>query len=526
MVQHAPPAQLTGWLKLPIELSEGDADFLLKPNECCQVRRKGEQVLTIVMERASPKQWCKWLQTPLEHALRARNSFLVKQLIAADPTAHAIHSYRASASVSPGASGSASGNDGRREAGKVAGGVRLTSARSSCFKPPEDANAATASAATAGTASGASQRSCCPSGVPPAACRERSPRNDLPTERRETSAVVGCAPVSCGDANLDLPNSMQNMGGAAALVNPDELCLHRATMARDLVRMRQIIGGGVDRNATDLWSCTALHRAAEQDDAEPLRLLLAAGLDARARDMEGYSPLHFASARGVGAAIVDLLAAGSCLSDRGLNGDTPLHSAVRFLSESTVRILLESDADENAKNCEGHTPADVTGVLPDGREIENQPDPLMAQSILAMLAAAPAQRKLRTWKRRAWLVMLRARAQAEALEAAVDLGVRVAEDVGLTQPTDHAAAENDDVDDTLRCVPTKCCGSGSDASTGDVSAVSVSGGAVSAGDGGCGGGAGVLKEEGDVADSELSNLVDQTTGLAEAGVFQKIVRFL
>lgn len=550
VVQHAPPAQLTDWLKLPLELSEGDADFLLKPNECCQVRRKGEEVLTVVMERASSKQWCKWLQIPLEHAQRAQKALLFEQLLAAGATPNAINMYRASVNASPGARGGASGgNGGRRGVGKMAGcspRVRMGTVRSSCCKPPEDTPAATVSAVTvsavtisaatasattaaaaAATASAASQRSCCPDVVPPADRRERRPRCGLPAERRETSSAA-----SSGAAERDLPllDTVIDVDGAAALVNSDKL--HRATMARDLVRMRQILDGGVDRDATDLWSCTALHRAAEQDDAEPVRLLLAAGLDVRARDMEGYSPLHFASARGATTAIVDLLAAGSCLSDRGLNGDTPLHSAVRFLSLPTVRILLSSGADENAKNCEGHTPADVTGVLPDGREIENQPDPLMAQSILTLLAAAPAERKLRAWKRRAWLVILRARAQAEVLEAPVDLGVRVAEAVGPTLPADHAAAEIDSVDDALCCALTKCCGSVGDANARGVSGGAVKAGAVaddvvSGGDNGCGGGgAGVVEEKGGVTDSELSNLVDQTTGLAEEGLFQKIVRFL
>lgn len=567
VVQHAPKAQLTEWLKLPLELSEGDADFLLKPSECCQVRRKGEEVLTVVMERASPKQWCKWLQIPLEHALLARKPFLVERLIAAGsgfggPAADIIASARVGAAgnarvraagnarVSAGGGGSGGGNGGRRDGGQKMAGcsprVRFVQARplppSSCCKPQEDAISVNAvfAAATAGAAGGAvSQPSCCTSSgspVRPPACRE------LPLERREKArsaaarcrrpavAVVGCAPAaSSGDANLDLPIPVIDVDGAAALVNSDKLCLHRATMARDLVRMRQIISGGVDCNATDLWSCTALHRAAEQDDAEPVRLLLAAGLDVRARDMEGYSPLHFASARGAATAIVDLLAAGSCLSDRGLNGDTPLHSAVRFLSLATVRILLASDADENAKNGEGHTPADVTGVLPDGRDIENQPDPLIAESILALLAAAPAQRRNRTWKRRSWLVMLRARAQAEALKAAVDLSVRDSDDVtGSMLTANHAGGGGEPVDDStlrdetagifLNCVPTKCCVSGGGVSSGGVTSDSVvGGGSVSAGDDGAG--------DGDV-DSELLDLVDQTTSLAEEGVFQKIVRFL
>ena len=294
--------------------------------------------------------------------------------------------------------------------------------------------------------------------------------------------------------------------------------------------MLELLAAGVDRNATDLWSCTALHRAAEQAEgsAEHVRLLLAAGLDVRAKDMEGYTPLHFAAARGAETAIVDLLAAGSCLAERGINGDTPLHSAVRFLSLATVRILLESDADEGAVNGDGHTPLDVTGVLPDGRDIENQPDPLVAEGIKALLKAAPQQRKTRTWKRRGWIVMLRARRQAQAaleLAEAARTGclvvvrdeVKVDVSVNVSAAAAVAAAGGDGDADTA-----EFCGGGG-------------GGGESCGErgeNGCdvvvaegcdvGGGEAAATEE----DGGFSELVEQTTLLAEEGVFQKVVQFL
>ena len=285
--------------------------------------------------------------------------------------------------------------------------------------------------------------------------------------------------------------------------------------------MRELLAAGVDRNATDLWSCTALHRAAEQADgsAEHVRLLLAAGLDVRAKDMEGYTPLHFAAARGAETAIVDLLAAGSCLAERGINGDTPLHSAVRFLSLATVRILLESDADETAVNGDGHTPLDVTGVLPDGRDIENQPDPLVAEGIRDLLEAAPRSRKTRIWKRRGWIVMLRARRQAQAaleLAEAARTGclvvvrdeVKVDVNVNVNAAA-AAAAVGGDAD------PPKCCGGGGAERCGE----SESGCDVAAE--GCGVGVGAVAEDGG-----FSELVEQTILLAEDGVFQKVVRFL
>ncbi|CAN0353829.1 unnamed protein product [Ectocarpus fasciculatus] len=278
-------------------------------------------------------------------------------------------------------------------------------------------------------------------------------------------------------------------------------------MARDAGLMRELLAAGVDRNAVDLWDCTALHRAAEQEgSAEHVRLLLAGGLNVRARDMEGYSPLHFAAARGAETAVVDLLAAGSCLSDRGNNGDSPLHSAVRFLSLPTVRILLDSDADEGAENDDGQTPRDVTGVHPDGQPLENQPGPVVPRKIVALLDAAVLRRQ---WKRRGWLVMLRARAQRQAalelVEAAKTTGCTV-----MVRIEDEGASPK---------------GGGGDAEAGPCRSGAGDGGepGKECGGGGCGGGVAAAPER---SKSKFYELVNQTTLLTEEGVFQKVVRFL
>lgn len=348
-----------------------------------------------------------------------------------------------------------------------------------------------------------------------------------------SSPHSSASPVACRSPGGAAENKAAAAAAAAAAraatcVIADPLCLHKATKARDVARMRELLAAGVDRNAIDLWECTALHRAAEQDgSAEPVRLLLAAGLDVGARDMEGYTALHFAAARGAETAIVDLLAAGSCLSDRGINGDSPLHSAVRFLSVATVRILLESDADESARNKDGETPSDVTGVLPDGRDIENQPDPLVAQRILALLEAAPLRRRERVWRRRGWIVMVRARAQAAAareLAEAARTGCLVVVRSESNVSEGGGAAVGDGVGGSA-----ECCGE-EGGGGGDGSDVGEGCDGESSADGDCGGGSG-CGVEGDICavavkENGFAELVEQTTLLAEEGVFQKVVRFL
>lgn len=530
VVRHASSEQLTDWLKLPLELSTGKVDFLASPSECCHLRRKGEEVLFLVMERASPSQWFKWLQIPLEHAILAGKSLMVETLLAAG-----------GASVRPGNRGDEDtkekDNDTSSDDGPPIDVIELTaeggreieridrtvstsccSALRRCPPPlglgpePRTQERAGLSCAETTVALG----SCCTpapeEGVDNSSwlssSGDRGPPNLLVAastgqDGRDGTLFPPRSATSGAENEADAPFLNQDPAATASSPgNADSISLHRATMARDLIGMRQLLHGGVDRNATDLWSCTALHRASEQKAAEPVRLLLAAGLDVRARDMEGYSPLHFAAARGAETAIVDLLAAGACLSDQGLNGDSPLHSAVRFLSLATVRILLESDASESALNFAGHTPAEVTGVLPDGREIENQPAPLTAQEINGLLATAPAQRKLRSWKRRAWLVMLRSRAQSMAVAAesmkATDVGLADGEgDLNAT-----GTAEQNTAEAVLPAMPWECCVEGGNSSRDK------------------------CDDEAQAEKSGFCSLINQTIGLTEEGVFQKVAGFL
>lgn len=492
LVWQSAPAQLADWLRLAVELSaagnQRDASSLVS-NECCQLRRKGEDFLAVVMECASPDEWVKWLQIPLEHARLAGNARLVETILAASgglqpaagrATTAKARCWSASSRAQPSANRAAGGGCYRVPTAPChPGAVQPPGPFSCCKMPPPAERFATAPPPPPP-----------PAAAPPLCCKSPATKT-WPTMSKCTLKISPTpSAVAAGSGGVN-GLSVNAVGvGVGAIVDSDKLCLHRATMARDLVRMRGLIAGGVDKNATDLWACTALHRAAEQDAGEAIRLLLAAGLDVGARDMEGYSPLHFSAARGSSTATMELLAAGACVSDRGLNGDTPLHSAVRFLSLSTVRILLEADADETAENEEGHTPRDVTGVLPDGREGEGQPDPLTEQGILALLAAAPARRRYRIWKRRAWLVMLRARAQARAMELEVDAALRAGCDLRLGREGD----ECDDLDESMHCCDQlEQCGDGGDDN---------------------------------VVDGEWLGLVDQTVELAEDGVFHKIVGYL
>lgn len=544
-------AQLKEWLGLPLVLSP-DAKYLLQPRQCCEVRRKGEDILEFVMLRASDEQWCRWLRLPLEQAAEAGKGWLVEPLLAAGAgLAGAVGAGRKEAGgkgagTAAGAAAAASPGPHKPSCGSGGGGCSgggsaplspsavSTPASSSCSHTPhrtpvEQQHQADVDFPWAGGyPSTPSSCSTGPPSLPPGGgepspspgCSRNvgsqaplsSPRCRSPGASSSPSpSSSSCSTSSNGSDHASSPHipaaSPFPTAAAIASVASDPLCLHRATMARDAGLMRELLAAGVDRNAVDLWDCTALHRAAEQErSAEHVRILLAAGLNVRARDMEGYSPLHFAAARGAETAVVDLLAAGSCLSDRGNNGDSPLHSAVRFLSLPTVRILLDSDADEAAVNDDGQTPRDVTGVHPDGRPLENQPGPVVPRQIIALLDAAVLRRK---WKRRGWLVMLWARTQRQAALELVE-----AERAGclvIVRKEDEGAA---------------VAAGGGDAEAGPCRSGAGDGGEPENGcggdGGGCGGGAAVPERN----KSEFHELVKQTTLLTEEGVFQKVVQFL
>ncbi|CAM9278221.1 unnamed protein product [Ectocarpus sp. 13 AM-2016] len=557
VLKRSSRAQSTEWLRFPRVLSPDAKCLLQKRQQCCEIRRKGEDILEFVMARASDEQWCRWLRLPLEHAVEAGKGWLVEPLLAAG-------------AGFAGAVGR--GGGGRREGGGKGAGTAAAAAavpgpgKPSCggggcsggcggggSAPPSPSQESPAVSAPASSSPAhtphrtpvkqpAGLDSAWAGSAPstPASCSTAPP--SLRPDGGEPSASSGCSRnvgsqaspssprcLSPGASSSPSPSSScftssngsdhasssrSPTAAAIASVTSDPLCLHRATMARDAGLMRELLAAGVDRNAVDLWDCTALHRAAEQErSAEHVRLLLAAGLNVRARDMEGYSPLHFAAARGAETAVVDLLAAGSCLSDRGNNGDSPLHSAVRFLSLPTVRILLDSDADEAAKNNDGQTPRDVTGVHPDGRPLENQPGPVVPQKIVALLDAAVLRRK---WKRRGWLVMLRARAQRQAALELVE-AARTGCVVIVRKEDERVAAGGSDTE----AAP---CGSG--AGGGGESEKSQPEKGCGGGGGGVGDGCGGGVAEPERSQSEFYELVGQTTLLTEEGVFQKVVQFL
>ncbi|CAN0253335.1 unnamed protein product [Ectocarpus sp. 6 AP-2014] len=95
-----------------------------------------------------------------------------------------------------------------------------------------------------------------------------------------------------------------------------------------------------------------------------------------------------------------LLQRGAPVNFCSYGGQTPLHHIMnrRSCVASVVDLLLRWGADETMKDERGKTPADYLGRIPNL-------DPAVAERVRHLLVNAPRDR---AWRRRGWLVMLRA----------------------------------------------------------------------------------------------------------------------
>ncbi|XP_044462953.1 ribulose bisphosphate carboxylase/oxygenase activase, chloroplastic-like isoform X2 [Mangifera indica] len=116
-----------------------------------------------------------------------------------------------------------------------------------------------------------------------------------------------------------------------------------------------------------IWmSQTPLHVSAGYNKAEIVKFLLEwqgnDKVELEAKNMYGETPLHMAAKNGCNEAARLLLAHGAFIEAKANNGMTPLHLSVWYSIRaedcSTVKTLLESNADCSAVDNEGMTPLD------------------------------------------------------------------------------------------------------------------------------------------------------------------------
>lgn len=167
-----------------------------------------------------------------------------------------------------------------------------------------------------------------------------------------------------------------------------------------------LLEAGSDTKGRGQMSVSALHLADEFACPGVTGLLVKAGADIEAKTTGGVTPLASAAFRGDLQSMRILLQNNAEVNSRSGCGATPLHMALNKYncSEAAVSLLLRSGADETMKDDDGHTAMDVLRT-------NSRLQPAVKERIRQLLDNAPKDKK---WRRRGWLVMLRARGLREA----------------------------------------------------------------------------------------------------------------
>ena len=197
--------------------------------------------------------------------------------------------------------------------------------------------------------------------------------------------------------------------GADFYVRGDNDCSALDTAARrgHVPVIQAILGRGADVNGGDDAGCTTLHVAALNDQADAVDALVEAGADVELKDNAGWTPLTYAARHSNNKAMLALLQHGAKLDGRDNAGNMTLHWACDSKErgvDATVDLLLRWGADETALNGEGHIPVDR--LYEERYDFDNPPTQDEIGRTWLLLSRAPADR---AWRRRGWLVMLRAR---------------------------------------------------------------------------------------------------------------------
>ncbi|WCJ42473.1 ESX-1 secretion system protein EccA1 [Euphorbia peplus] len=158
----------------------------------------------------------------------------------------------------------------------------------------------------------------------------------------------------------------RNGGDHRSRSSSKPLTIHGYAQSGDLLGVQKLLRGNHcllnERNPVMVQ--TPLHVSAGNNRADIVKFLLdwqgEEKVELEAKNMYGETPLHMAAKNGCNEAARLLLARGASIEAQANNGMTPLHLAVwdsiRSEDFSTVKTLLEHNADCSAKDNEGKTP--------------------------------------------------------------------------------------------------------------------------------------------------------------------------
>lgn len=163
---------------------------------------------------------------------------------------------------------------------------------------------------------------------------------------------------------------------------------------------------GVSVNSCDERGNSALHKAVFHDQAGSVDALIEAGADMEMKIGGGATPVWVAAFFYSSKALLALLLKGAITNAPDNTGRTPLHAACLSGGgdvPAVVDLLLRWGADETAVDNEGRTPAERLNNVSGGRSCSQE----AVDRAQLLLTRAPVDR---AWRRRGWLVMVRARA--------------------------------------------------------------------------------------------------------------------
>ncbi|GLB07737.1 hypothetical protein AtubIFM57258_003101 [Aspergillus tubingensis] len=137
--------------------------------------------------------------------------------------------------------------------------------------------------------------------------------------------------------------------------------LVEAAKAGNMPSVKRFIERGGDPNTTtDDWELTALHYAARMGHNGLTRLLLKAGANPNAKArFRNDTPLFEAAASGHIKVVQYLLLHGADFTVHCQRGKTALHAAAEKGHFACVELLVQSKADPDSIDADGHTPLDL-----------------------------------------------------------------------------------------------------------------------------------------------------------------------
>jgi ankyrin repeat protein len=102
----------------------------------------------------------------------------------------------------------------------------------------------------------------------------------------------------------------------------------------------------------------SIHKAAEDGNIEAVKQHLAAGRDVNAKRY-GWTPLHIAVFKGHKEIAELLIDKDADVNAKNWEGGTPLHYAALTGRKEIAELLIDNGADVNAKDDDGDTPLDL-----------------------------------------------------------------------------------------------------------------------------------------------------------------------